>query len=58
MYVDKIPSTASINELHKITPAARNSSYPHKGSFGEVNSLVPKVHVLDPMLQRLCAVFI
>lgn len=51
MYVDKIPSTASINELHKITPAAGNSSYPHKGSFGEVNSLVPKVHVLDPMLQ-------
>ena len=51
-YVDKIPGTVSIDELQK-NYSSGNSSHPQKGSVNQVNSLVPKAHGLDPVLQRL-----
>ena len=48
-YIDKIPGTASINELKNIT----NSSHPEKGSLNQLNFLSPKDHGLAPVLQRL-----
>ena len=49
-YVDKIPGTVSIDELNY---SSGISSHFEKGSVNEVNSLVPKAHGLDPVLQRL-----
>ena len=51
-YVDKIPGTASINELQK-NYSSGNSSHPQKGSVNQVNCSVSKDHGLVPVLQRL-----
>ena len=51
-YVDRIPGTTSISELQK-NHSSGNSSHVQKESFSQVNSLVPKVHCLDSVLQRL-----
>ena len=51
-YVDRIQGTTSISELQKNDYSA-NSPHPQKRSVNQVNSLLPKCHGLDSVLQRL-----
>ena len=50
-YVDKIPGTVSIDELQKIT--LLGTARILRKVLSIKNSLVPKAHGLDPVLQRL-----
>ena len=50
-YVDKI--LGSLHRRASKNYSSGNSSHPQKGSIKQVNSLVPKAHVLNLVLQRL-----